>query len=95
MSRLLGAAAGQLMRLKGGRRFQRKDVAPQSSATSALSARREACAMPRELVNPVLERFDKAALELKAVVGPLFEIDLERDARFVIVASPLEKVIFR
>jgi hypothetical protein len=51
--------------------------------------------MPRELVNPVLERFDKAALELKAVVGPLFEIDLERDARFVIVASPLEKVIFR
>lgn len=31
--------------------------------------------MPSELVNTVLERFDKAALELKAVVGPRFEID--------------------
>jgi hypothetical protein len=50
-----------------------KDVAPQSSATFALSARCEARGMPRELVNTVLERFDKAALELKAVVGPRFE----------------------
>jgi hypothetical protein len=51
--------------------------------------------MPRELVNTVLDRFDKAALELKAVVGPRFEIDLERAARFIIVASPLEKAIFQ
>jgi hypothetical protein len=50
--------------------------------------------VPRELVNTVLERFDKAALELKAVVGPRFKIDLERAARFITVASPLRKLFF-
>jgi hypothetical protein len=72
-----------------------KDVAPQSSATFALSARCEARGMPRELVNTVLERFDKAALELKAVVGLRFEIDQNALRRFTTVASPLEKVTFR
>jgi hypothetical protein len=57
-----------------------KDVAPQFSATPALSARCEARGTPRELVSTVLERFAKAALELKAVVGHRFEVDRERAA---------------
>jgi hypothetical protein len=69
MSRLLEAGAGQLMRLSGGRRCQRKDVAPQSSAISDLSGRSES-SISRELVS---ERFAKAAFELKVVVGARFE----------------------
>jgi hypothetical protein len=50
--------------------------------------------MPRELVNTVLERFDKAALELKAVVGPALRSTGTRSVGSLPLHRRLRKLFF-